>query len=152
MTATIEINELKNKLEAKYQRNIEFFKQHLPSIYNKIINNPESPAITIDSETGIIHRTISDNSQFHDDPVSLAMKEVKEFMTKVKNSNYAPEKWQAILKHMIKKGAFKKSSKFYDSNKDETSSETTTRLDVVVFGVGLGHHIEMLAKIGRAHV
>jgi len=133
-----------NKLELTYNNNLNFFKEHIPSVYKEITENSQNPQITIDPNNGDIQLLSDENPIYSQGAVNFALKEVDKFLNKIKEFNYSPGKFSTQLRHLIKISAFKKTFKYYSENRKHTRPDTVTRLDLMIFGVGLGYHVEML--------
>jgi len=144
MNTVLEMPKIKDKLAATYKANVSFFKQHIPTIYKMVLEGASTPEITIDSKTGELHVLQNNKTIYPEGAIDFSMKEVARFINNVKNYNYAPSKSFTKLQHLIINPAFEKSHQFYRSNRHLCSSETISRLDLIIFGVGLGYHVEML--------
>lgn len=146
MDSVISEKTLSDKLSTRYNENLAFFQQHMPVIYNQLIANTETPQLTIDSQSGQIHRMRDGQSLYPQGPVQYAIDEVKIFLEKQQRFIYTPAAKNIRLTHLLQKKAFHKCNHLYETLHQEQKRIEPAYMDVMVFGVGLGYHIEMLAN------
>ncbi len=149
MNQVIQKQSFTEKLKGRYENNMQFFKTFIPDIYKQLIENKENPTITIDSKTGSLHRMNEGKSVYPEGPIEYAQKEVTNFLALTESISYAPRPGTINLAHMIKDEPFKKSSKLYERIHKENNSLKPCQLNIVIFGIGLGYHIEMLVNKKR---
>jgi len=144
------INTKLQRAEEKYQRNLQLFKERAPALYQQISKSAR-PRLSVDPESLEICRLTADGRQIYGTtPVNHAVQEVEFFQTVMSGKIYAPKPSNLDLTFLIKEKAFyataKKYAEFIGSRPEKRSHLLPANLDLVVFGIGLGLHCEMLVN------
>jgi hypothetical protein len=143
----VTINKMK-KMEARYSKNLIFFRDTMPTIYKLVNNNTGKPELTIDPSSQEIHRMAQGMPVYNTNPIQHAIDEVNEFQESISRINYAPLASGIDLRHLIKKNPFTKTASYYGEILEKYNRNTLKPAikDIMIFGVGMGYHIEMLCQ------
>jgi hypothetical protein len=139
------------KAQAREQKNLQFFQQHMPAIYQQLAQCDVQPALLIDPKTGRIGLPGNDSQVdiYQGDAPGYAINEVERFNQKVATTSYRDPTMPAFLPHLIQDHAFEATQQFFNRHQGHVMGAELTNLDLVVFGVGLGYHVEVLANQQR---
>lgn len=137
-----------DKCQRLYQKNLAFFKERVKVIYEQVIENTEQPEIGFDSQTGRIQRLENGQNVYSEDALDHALHEVENFFEVIEERFYAPIASNLALNNLIKPEPFARAAKKYELALKQLNRQTLVpvNMDIVVFGVGIGYHIEMLCN------
>lgn len=147
--ANTAITSISEKLTERHNDNLHFFKKNLPTIFKKIIESKESPKLIIDPSGRYIQRIKDGKPCYEPNAIEYATKEVEVFKSILDKIDYRPNFGYDYLPHLIERKAFKQTIKAYLNDKENSEKRFNTNLDLVIFGCGLGYHIEILLNIHR---
>lgn len=142
------INQKFERMRQREKANREFFAEKIPVVHKKVSNPDVNIGLQIDQVSADINilRPNTKDSVYPTKPVQFCLDEVKSFMSTVRKSRYTPRYGVEKIPHLIKEKAFKKSIEFYDTHSVKSSTNQPKTMNVVIFGVGLGYHVEALAN------
>ncbi|GAA6134921.1 hypothetical protein NBRC116188_17110 [Oceaniserpentilla sp. 4NH20-0058] len=138
------ITKTKNKLEQRFKNNSDFIKRKMPVVYQLI--NKGKPNLTLDPNTGRIELYKDGKSIYEIDALTFSMKEVAHFESLMDQTDYRVSPTSLPLAHLIQPEPFKKTVQEYAKSYVLSKSEKPAYLDTIIFGIGLGHHIEILCN------
>jgi len=144
-TATV-IDKAKARITALYERNIEFFKNNIPQVYETVCANTDTVKLVIDPATGRLEENPSDSSVYNGDALNFAIKEVNSFYESMEMRDYRPNPQLLVLSHLILKRPFIETANLYAKDYLLTPAKRPAYKDLVIFGSGLGYHIEILCN------
>ncbi len=132
----------------RYNKNLAFFKVKVPEIHRMVEKDESKPCFQIDPETNQAFRIENNQSVYKCDPITHAINEVNEFEFQLENGIYAPSATGITLTHLIKENPFAKTVECYDSimNKYGRNNLKPAVKDIVIFGIGMGYHLEILCN------
>ena len=142
------INKVKLNIEELYNTNINYFKSNQQKLYEQILESSEKPSLTIDTNTLTLNKVNDNNIIYKEGAVSSAQAEVTDFINTMNKINYKPSPSSINVKDIIKKNAFIKTAKHYSRYFDKCRQLTPEKGDLIIFGIGLGHHIKILNELG----
>lgn len=140
---------LQDKLADRHNKNLSFFKNNLPTIFNKIVRSTAMPELEIDPSSLSIQRKINGKVCYQPNAIEYATQETNDFFKLLDHIDYRPNVGSSYLPHLIDKKAFKKSINSFLEDKTLSKKRENTNLDLVIFGSGLGYHVEILLNINR---
>lgn len=132
--------------ELLFSKNIKFFKEHIPSIYTEIEKFEGKLKLNLCPKTGILFKGENGKSIYNESPVQYAKDEVSEFIEKSERLDYRPIPSRLMVNHLIIKHPFNETVKKYAEYYQDGTSKQPHIVDILVFGVGLGLHIDELIK------
>ena len=137
-----------NIMDKRYKRNLDFFEKKVPAIFAMINADESQPSITIDPASKQIHKMRNGKPVYDKDPISHALNEVKDFEDRFNEKVYPPRPLGITLTHLIKEAPFTKTANYYGDILAKHGRENLkpSVKDIVIFGIGLGYHIEMLCN------
>ena len=146
-----DISKVQSKIENRYNKNLAFFKEHIPFVYKQLVSSKDAVSLTLDSKTKILNKVVDGVTVYPGGAFECAQKEVADFINIKNNFNYKP--WPSALNvhNLIMQQPFLKTATLYANNFKTCKQTQPVCCDVVVFGVGLGHHIEILCNKGLFH-
>jgi len=126
--------------------NREFFRTAMPPIYEQLTSSDIKPSLLINPENGRLG--LADPDTGHDiydgDSVKYASQEISRFKQQVNETNYRDRQNPGFIPHLIQPQAFHKTQQLLRHNISEVTGADITNMDLVVFGIGLGFHVENL--------
>jgi hypothetical protein len=132
--------------ELLFSKNIKFFKEHIPSIYTEIEKFEGKLKLNLCPKTGILFKDDNGKSIYNESPVQYAKDEVSEFIEKSESLDYRPIPSKLMVNHLIIKHPFNETVKKYAEYYKDGTSKQPHIVDILVFGVGFGLHIDELIK------
>ncbi len=141
------INQVKINIEELYNTNINYLKSHKKHLYEHIIESTDNISLTIDTNTLTLNKAIDGKTIYKEGALISAKNEVTAFIEKMNKINYKPAPSSINVKDIIKKNAFIKTAKHYSRYYDKCSQLTPDKGDLIIFGIGLGHHIQLLNEL-----
>lgn len=141
-----DLERVKQKLADRYQENFEFFKTAMPSIHKIVQDCRSKSSLNIDPKTGRVNLFIEGENPYPGDALDHSIIEVREFSKLVNSRNYRPNPYDLKLSHLIQKNPFHRTVSEYSKNYILSKSSLPHYLDCVIFGSGLGYHIEALVN------
>lgn len=155
MEATeIKNQKIHNKLKAmedRYLKNLKFFEERIPALHRQITDNPELPSISIDPNTLNVNRLEEGKGVYQIDSIEHALTEVNNFYKTFDKKIYTPNPRNIDITHLIKKKAFRTTATLYAQELIRIGPQNCkpANIDLVVFGIGLGYHVEMLCNSNK---
>lgn len=140
------IEKARNKIHLQYEKNIAFFKQNMTSIYETLCANTSPVKLSISPITGRLEELSGLENIYQGDALTFAINEVKNFYEKMKTFDYRPSPELLVLNHLIKKKAFHNTITDYAKDYIVSPAKKPELMDLVIFGSGLGYHIEILCN------
>ncbi|GGY39450.1 hypothetical protein GCM10011297_10820 [Bacterioplanes sanyensis] len=136
------------KAKAREQKNLQFFERQMPDVYRQLSTCELQPSLVIDPTTGRIGLPQSDSNVdlYGGRAPEYALEEVERFNQKVESQPYHNVNMPNYLPHLIQDRAFEPVISHLRQHRLKASEQRVSNLDLVVFGVGLGYHIEILAN------
>lgn len=146
--ATERVHQKMARMQRLYADNLKYFKKHANPIYQQINHSKEEPKLNLDPLSLTLKLTYRDKPLYQTSPIDYAVKEVNRFHEIVKNTNYAPPMHALMLRNLIKTRAFDRSAMAYQHALGAAGQKRyqPADIDVVVFGIGMGYHIEILCN------
>ncbi len=141
------INKVKLNIEDIYNTNINFFKSNKKHLYETILESSEKTSLIIDSNTLTLNKVIDSKTIYKEGALISAKNEVTAFIEKMNKMNYKPAPSSINVKDIIKQNAFIKTAKHYSRYFDKCTQLTPDKGDLIIFGIGLGHHIKLLNEL-----
>lgn len=134
------------KAKDRYQKNFNYLKRQVPNIYKFVSECREHPEISILETDGSVMLMNGGEPVYSESALELAIKEVNYFNSTFDDHVYAPLPENIKIHNLIVKGAFKNTVEQYSEVLSKTERKTLKphSKDIVVFGVGLGYHVEIL--------
>ncbi len=139
-------DKIKEDIEDLHMVNMTFFKQKHPCIYKNILETKKNTSLTIDTRSLTLNKIINGKLAYPEGALQSAENEVNTFIEKIKSSNYKPAPSSINIKNLIKKNAFINTAKHYSRYFDKCTQRTPENTDLLIFGIGLGHHIKLLSE------
>lgn len=137
-----------SKAQALEQKNLTFFRTAMPAIYKQLTECDVKPSLVVNPDNGRIGIPYpgTNQDQYGGDSVSYAIREVTAFTEQVKKTSYSDPRVPGFLPHLIQPDAFRSTQTYLISHQGSVMGDEITNLDLVVFGVGLGYHVEQLVN------
>ncbi|MEJ2073280.1 MAG: DUF115 domain-containing protein [Reinekea sp.] len=146
-----EIDAKMNRLKQQFDKNLDYLKHHARSVYQQIIDTKKGPELIIDPENLTVNIKKDGQLVYPKSPIDFALDEVNSFYKIMDEKNYAPPPNALVLRNLIKKHPFTRSAMAYGQALQSSGliRGKPAVIDIVVFGIGLGFHIEMLANTAK---
>ncbi len=135
-------------MEKRYQSNLSFFKEKVPEIFKLLNEDKSQPEITITPKNQEIHRMENNKPVYLCNPIEHAIREVDNFDAVFENGIYPPNPIGIKLSHLIKDNAFANTVEHYKKIMETYGRDSLKPAvkDLLIFGIGMGYHIEMLCN------
>ncbi len=146
-----DISKARSKIEKRYNKNLAFFKEHIPIVYKQLVSSEDTVSLTLDNKTKVLNKVVDGVTVYPGGAFECAQKEVADFINIKHRFNYKPLPSSLNVNNLIKQQPFLKTATLYANNFKTCKQTQPVCCDVVVFGVGLGHHIEILCNKGLFH-
>ncbi len=141
-----QIAQAQSKVQNRFNENLEFFKKHIPTIYKQLIDSNNKSTLALDPNSLMLFKTADSKPIYAPNPFIFAQNEVEAFLSKMNRSDYRPNPSGLLLRHLIKDKPFLKTVEKYSQTFANSEQKKPSHADLVIFGVGLGHHIEILCN------
>lgn len=150
MTATdeIEVKKKINSMDALYKNNLAFFKEHVGLIYDHVMMSKDQPELSLEKGSNKALRKVDGQQVYKKNGIDHAIEEVALFKKSMASRFYAPHPNHINVKYLIKKNPFRRTTEKYINviNSEDRTNMMCANTDLVIFGIGLGYHIEMLCN------
>lgn len=146
---TTDINDAQTRITKRYKKNLAFFEKHLPDIYTLISNSTQNVALTMDAKTKRLNKVINGRTVYQEGAYEFATNEVTRYLSLKDTYEYRPIPSKLNINNLIKRHPFFNCVSRYAEHFQQSTQLQPVCTDLVVFGVGLGHHIELLCNKGN---
>lgn len=139
------VQSIQDSIQDRYNQNIEFFRKSIPGLISAIESTQENLSLKFDPHSKQLFKEVDGESFYPTPPIDYAMGEVKSYYEMIESNHYAPKPSDLMVAHVIKKNPFLNTLQVYANSLRQAQGTIKPHYkDIVIFGCGLGHHIEML--------
>lgn len=143
------ISDFEKSIKVRHNKNLFFFKENMTTIFKKITHSKRMAQITFDPTSKKIELLKNNTPVYYPSSLEFAIQETQSFINSVNERPYIPKFGFKYLPHLIDKSAFSATAKFYDQVIMNSKPRENINYDLVIFGCGLGYHIEILVNVHR---
>jgi len=138
--------DIQRTIQERFSRNLDFLNSYIPGLIKLIEEKNDDLSLKLDPVSGQLYKEKDDKPYYNDLPVKQAIEEVKNFYQTMVKNNYAPAPSSLMVSHVIKKNAFLRTLEAYAHSlrKQKGINVKPAYADVAIFGIGMGHHVEIL--------
>ena len=143
------ISDFEKAIKVRHNKNLFFFKENMTTIFKKITHSKRMAQITFNPSSRKIELLKDAKPVYYPSSLEFAIQETQCFINSVNEKPYIPKFGFKYLPHLIDKTAFSETAKFYDQVIMKSKPRDNINYDLVIFGCGLGYHLEILLNVHR---
>ena len=148
-TDTYDMKDAQARISERYNKNLKFFEEFLPDVYKLIAESKENVSLTMDAKTQRLNKVIDGRTVYPEGAYEFAKEEVTNYLKLKDTYEYRPIPSKLNVNNLIKRHPFFNSVSKYAENFQSSTQLHPVCTDLVIFGIGLGHHVELLCNKGK---